>query len=864
MRSLDLRERVLQIGVPATSIRLKARIASKRVPRLAFPELEHVSAATVYPVRRRPLQALTDGSSRWKTSQGTSHPLRDARPDSRRESPRGRSSNRRLLTNRAEYAWDPIRPMSIATRRKAPVMYHRRLRLIAAAVCVVTLALLVQAIRLTLVQGVGHREVAESRLQQRTWLPTWRGAILDRDGTVLVRDEPRWEVRVAFDAITGQWAEDRALRAARRALGREAWSMASPEVRARAIVAARPPWDAILEQLWAEVTAAAHVSREELDLELNDIRGRVQRMAAVVWEQQRRRHEARFGLDGGPDFVPRPIREQAQSHVIVPDLLDAPASGLEAFAAEYPDLVYLSYSRVRGRPEGSHRVDIDLQTLPGPLRRAEIRSVPLPLVADALVGRVRDEVWEEDVARRPFENKASGTIDRGGYRPDDVVGARGVERAFEDHLRGEVGLVVRDRDQGEQRREQPIGGEDVTLTIDASLQARIEAILDPSIGLTRVQAYHANDALPIGTTLPASVVVLEIDSGEILAMASTPAPLALSELGSAEVAALQPWLLRAVQVAAPPGSIVKPLVLAAALSEGVIEADSVLTCNGHHFENSPDIARCWIYRPKYGMATHGPLGAVEAVARSCNSWFYELGDRLGARRLADWLGAFGLGEPLDIGLSPEWADAPVEAPGSRPSIEDIEVLERDGEATFESIMLAIGQGRSAWTPLHAADAYATLARNGRRVPPTIVKGYVPSRHPAGRPVSPSVAALAIEGLEDVVTESWGTANHLNLPTGREPVFRVEDVRIAAKTGTAQAPPWKRDVDGNGSIEKGERVTGLDHSWVVGLVGETGGPWRYALAVLVEYGGSGGRVAGPIADQVIRAMQAEGLLGGGEP
>ena len=60
------------------------------------------------------------------------------------------------------------------------------------------------------------------------------------------------------------------------------------------------------------------------------------------------------------------------------------------------------------------------------------------------------------------------------------------------------------------------------------------------------------------------------------------------------------------------------------------------------------------------------------------------------------------------------------------------------------------------------------------------------------------------------------------------------------------------------------MTGLDHSWVVGLVGETGGPWRYALAVLVEYGGSGGRVAGPIADQVIRAMQAEGLLGGGEP
>ncbi|MCP4838041.1 MAG: hypothetical protein GY894_01580 [Planctomycetes bacterium] len=754
--------------------------------------------------------------------------------------------------------------MSTATRRKAPVMYHRRLRLIAAAVCVVTLALLVQAVRLTLVQGAGHRAVAESRLQQRTWLPTWRGSILDRDGDVLVRDEPRWEVRVAFDAITGQWAEDRAVRAARRAMGRDAWSMASPEVRAGAIAAARQPWDAILESLWAEVAATAHVSREELNSELNEIRGSVQRMAAVVWEQQRRRHEARFGASGGPDFVPRPIREQAQSHVIIPDLLDAPASGLEAFAAEHPDLVDLNYSRVRGRATDGYSVDIDLQTLPGPLRNAGFRSVPLPAVADAIVGDVRTGVWEEDVARRPFKDAQSGTIDRGGYRVDDVVGTRGIERAFEDRLRGEVGLVIRNRDEGEQTREQPIGGGDVALTIDTLLQARIEAILDPSVGLTRVQPYHSNDALPVGTELPASVVVLDIDSGEILAMASTPFPATLNGISPAAAAALQPWLIRGVQVVAPPGSIVKPLVLAAALTEGVIEPDSILTCNGHHFENSPGIARCWIYRPKYGMATHGPLGAVEAVARSCNSWFYELGDRLGAGRLSDWLGSFGLGEPLDIGLTPEWADSPVEVAGPRPSLEEIAALEQAGEATFESIMLAIGQGRSTWTPLHAADAYATLARHGRRVPPTIVKGYVPVHRPAGRPIAPSVAALAIDGLEDVVAKSWGTANHLNLPTGREPVFRVGGVRIAAKTGTAQAPPWKRDVDGSGVIERGERVTGLEHSWVVTLLGDEGESWRYALAVLVEYGGSGGRVAGPIADQVIRAMQAEGLLGGGAP
>jgi cell division protein FtsI/penicillin-binding protein 2 len=114
----------------------------------------------------------------------------------------------------------------------------------------------------------------------------------------------------------------------------------------------------------------------------------------------------------------------------------------------------------------------------------------------------------------------------------------------------------------------------------------------------------------------------------------------------------------------------------------------------------------------------------------------------------------------------------------------------------------------------------------------------------------------------VIGQPYGTGNHLSLPSGREPIFRVEGARIAAKTGTAQAPPWRRDVDGDGTIEQGERVTGLEHSWVAGLVGNEDGPWRYAFAVLVEYGGSGGRVAGPIADQVIRILQDEGYVSGG--
>jgi penicillin-binding protein 2 len=724
----------------------------------------------------------------------------------------------------------------------------------------VFVVLTAQAIRLTVVQGARHRETALSRLNETQWLPTWRGSILDRNGRVLARDEPRWEVAVSWDAMTGQWAEDRAVRAAKRAMGTQAWSMASPERRAEAIEAERGRWDDVLDELWTAIGNAADLDRDVMDATINDIRSRVQRMAAVVWEAQRRRHEARFGTGQRHDFVPRPIREQADVHVIAGDLGEAQAAELEVLAAQYDDLLDVRYARHRIHPYDDHRIDVDLRTMPGPLRSATTQSVAIPRVAGVLLGDVRGEVWAEDVARRPFRDPDTDEIDRGGYRRSDIVGTRGIEQAWEDELRGEVGLVVRDRDLGETSRDEPAGGRDVQLTIDAAVQARLEAVLDPDIGLTRVQPWHKNEALPNGTVLPASAVVLDIETGEIIAMASTSLP--RGDMTEVAAEALQPWLVRPAQIAAPPGSIIKPLILAAAVSEGVIDLEQQIECTGHHFEHQPTIARCWIYRPKYGMATHGVLGPVEALARSCNSWFYELGDRLGLAKLSGWLGSMGVGERLDIGLSPPWSQ-PLEARGSRPSGADIDRLERHGEDTFESVMMAIGQGRTTWTPLHAADAYATLARAGRRVPPTLVRGHRPAESSQGRPLPPRVVDTAIAGLEDVVAKSYGTGNHLSLPSGREPIFRVDGVRIAAKTGTAQAPPWRRDVNGDGVIDPGERSQGLDHAWVVGLLGDEGGSWRYAFAVLVEYGGSGGRVAGPIADQVIRALQDEAYLSGGD-
>ena len=749
-------------------------------------------------------------------------------------------------------------------RRKAPTFFHGRLRLLGAIAALFVLGLSVQGARLVLFKGEASLKQAEKRLRTHRWLPTWRGAILDRNGTVLARDEPRWAAAVAWGAITGTWADEMAAKAARGDMGQAAWSGLDHAQRQRAIDEFRAPFVEALDELWAVLAAAGKMTTDTLDERLRLTRRRVQKLAAVVWDRQRTTHTERVGPDG-PTFKPRPIAEHVQPHILLGDIDDGDAIGLRRFADDHQDLVDLRYVRRRVMDEPTGTVTLQSDTMPRAIRRGAI-DIQTDQPAAMVVGRVRNEVWQEDIERRPFRDPVSGDIDRGGYRLDDIVGASGMERAAEDVLRGDVGLIETRRDTGDQTREPAVAGADVQLTIDAKLQRRIEAILDPSTGLTQVQPWHNAEHLELGTRLPASVVVLDIPTGEILAMASTPGRAELADLTMADRQALTPWLIRPAQVVVPPGSIVKPLILAAAAAEGLVASDELIDCNGYHFPGHPRIARCWVHRPQYGMATHGPLGAREALARSCNCFFYELGERLGLERLALWYGIFGLNTAPDIGLtSPDLraAGRSIEAAGMIPDQDERSEIRRRGEGVFEAIAQAIGQGKLGWTPLHAADAFATLARGGVRIEPTLVMGHTPTPRSKGRTLPPDIVDAALAGMTDAVREHYGTAARLRYAANdTEPLFRAPGVRLLGKTGTAQAPPWVRDVDGDGVIAPGERVGDLDHAWFVGLVDDDAhGTPRYAIAVLVEYGGSGGRAAGPIADQVVRALQAEGWLSG---
>ncbi|MCH2138386.1 MAG: hypothetical protein MK074_04980 [Phycisphaerales bacterium] len=753
------------------------------------------------------------------------------------------------------------------TGRKAPTFFHHRLRLLSVLACACVGVLMLQAVRLSVLGADASLERAQSRLRTHRWLPTWRGSIVDRNGTVLARDEPRWAAAVSWDALTGRWADDRAAQDARAAAGAQAWAQYTPDERHRAIDTARAPYADTLEALWDALAKAGGVDRGALDERLHATRGRVQRLAAVVWDRQRRAWEARVGIDGAR-FTARPIAEQVQPHVLLGDIDDATAIDLVRFADTHEDLVDLQYVRRRVTDAPPGTVLIDTEAMPRDARQGTI-EIQTGQPAAMLVGTVRDEVWKEDVQRRPFRNPATGDVDRGGYRLDDIVGASGMERAAEDVLRGDVGRVTVRRDTGEEHREDPRGGDDVRLTLDAHLQRHVEAVLDPAAGLTVVQPWHTNEQLTLGTRLPASVVVLDVPTGEILAMAATPGRGELDSLTQSDQHALTPWLMRPVQIRVAPGSIVKPLIFAAAAADGLVSVDDPITCNGHHIKGHPGVARCWTYRPQYGMATHGPLAAQEALARSCNCYFYELGERMGLDSLAAWFNTWGMGSSPDIGLTPPEGMAQgrhVEAAGLVPDADQRAAIVASGEGLYEAIAQAIGQGRLAWTPLHAADAFATLARGGRIIEPTLVVGHQPARTRQERLLPQAAVDAALAGLNDAATQWYGTGARIKYDDNdREPIITASHVKVHVKTGTAQAPPWVRDVDGDAVIAPGERVGDLEHAWYVALVDDDTSPMpRYAIAVLVEYGGSGGRVAGPIADQVIHALQSTGWISGELP
>jgi penicillin-binding protein 2 len=801
----------------------------------------------------------------------------------------------------------------------------------------------VQMARLGVVNAEKSLEEAQRRLYRQRWVPTVRGRILDRHGRVLAQNRPSYEVAIDYQVLSGEWAEARAVRHARAVHGK-AWPLLSNEQQEAVVARFLPLYEEHVREMERRLAWVLGIDEPAFQGRKARIIELVEGTARAVADERIKKYRLEQ-LERGKELTPeleallqeraeQPIAAQREPQVLG-DVPDATAFELIRLLDTFTEL-QSDEERVVGEA-GEARANVDpVPLLPGVVvRRSEERQYPydrmevtlardtfpttirddtamtleIEGVAAHLIGWMGDRPLKPDTLRRAAELEADPLLgeramvetldsakgpdgklkklDRGRYLDGDSVGRSGVEWSQEATLRGLRGLHTERLDIGERNTIDPEPGRDVHLTIDINLQARVQGLLDPRLGLAQIQPYHWPEAeMPVGTPLAGAAVVLDVDSGEVLALVTSPSfsrqtmredPMSIfdDELNTA-------WVNRAIAKPYPPGSIMKPVTLTGAVTHGNYREGERIACTGHLLPNRPDLLRCWIYRPQFGMTTHSAqlghdLNGVEAITVSCNIFFYTLGRRMGPTTLTGVFREFGVGTPWNLGVGMEFPGqmggrTAVEVPeldgDGQPIIKDGQpvlrteyVYRNDGAdlTEFDTTLMGMGQGPIAWTPLHAAAAYATLARMGVVIEPRVINdGMPPQVHETS--FDRRGIQLALAGIEGVVNDrAHGTAEHLTLETGREPIFNTPGIHVWGKSGTAQAEPLTlkdAPLDENGQeipVRWGE------HAWFTALVGREGDRPRYAISVIMEHAGSGGRASGTIVNQIIRALVAEGYL-----
>ncbi len=423
---------------------------------------------------------------------------------------------------------------------------------------------------------------------------------------------------------------------------------------------------------------------------------------------------------------------------------------------------------------------------------------------------------------------------RNGYRGDEMVGRAGLELWAEDYLNGERGGVLTVVGPNGEfvstiAEREPKQSRSIYATIDHEFQAAVERAL--------AQALESHPAGSAG-----AIVVLDVNTGDIKAAASYPTydPVifdALRTEASGLTAILndpgRPLVNRATQGAYPAGSTFKIVTFAAALRSGMYTPESFYTSTGSWNRLGQNYVKT-----DWRAGGHGTVSLKQALVVSCNTCFYDVGynvDGQDSSILPETAYAFGLGQPTGI-------QGVAESPGLIPDPDWKINTIGEGWVTGDAVNMAIGQGYVQVTPIQMANIIAAIANGGTLVQPklidrigagggeqeeawaTTVKGQLP--------LSEDQLAALTSGLWDVANGSWGTATHR---------FEGLPVKVAGKTGTAEAPP------------------NLPHAWFAGYApaapyARTDGTLieepEIAVVVIAENAGEGSEVAAPIFRRIV--------------
>ncbi len=439
------------------------------------------------------------------------------------------------------------------------------------------------------------------------------------------------------------------------------------------------------------------------------------------------------------------------------------------------------------------------------------------------------------------------------YETNDKVGQTGIEKVFEEYLRGEDGVKQIDMNvdgsiTGEYTAQEAIGGASIALTIDENLQRVTEQSLAFNVEKIRAGGFgHAYDANG------ACAVVTNVKTGEILAMASCPDynpqffcdGISTEQWNNYNNNKTTPLRNRAVQNSYAPGSIYKMVTAIAGLQEQKIGIYDRINDTGRYYvEGADKDYRCWLYND-YGYG-HGPLNVSGAIEKSCNFYFYTVGSRTGIEAIDRYARYFGLGRKTGIEL-------PNETPGLLAAPELVSQREGRNWSEADTIIAAIGQSYNDFSPIQVSKYISMLANGGKNIDLSIIKSVTLSNgtqvsdseieefldRKLGRtkeaveeiPINQEYLQAVLKGMESVTDSEGGTAYQ---------IFRDFNISVGGKTGSAEAGP---NVN----------------AWFVGFA-----PFEnpeVAVVVMVENGGHGFYTAEVVRDviQEYFGMNVENLV-----
>ena len=674
-------------------------------------------------------------------------------------------------------------------KQKARRNLNLRFNILTVLTYIIGIILIIQLFNLQIVHGAEYREESNTRLTRETPIEAARGEILDRTGTALVSNSTKFSVELYKTKIDDNELNQSILNIVN-----------------------------LLEKYQIEYVDSFPISIDPFQFTISD-------ETLANWKETYDLDENISAEEAFYDFKDRyeientDISEIRKIIAIRYEITTTGYSSTRALtiAEDIPREAVAEFSESSDNFPG-----INIVTEP-------VREYTSGTLASHILGYASTISAEEYATRKDT------------YDQNDIIGKTGIESVFEEYLKGQDGtkqidMAVDGTITAEYTSEEAIAGSDVVLTIDSNLQTITEQALEANI-----QKIASGGFGTAYDTKAGSCVVMNVKTGEILAMASYPNydpadfvnGISTDRWNQYNTDPAKPLMNKAVQNTYPPGSIFKMVTAIAGLESRAITRTEIINDTGLYSKYG-ETWPCWYYTDY--RRGHGRINVSQAIERSCNFFFYETGDRMGIETLAKYARYFGLGVKTGVEL-------PSEATGA---VANPEYAETVGVTwtSGQTINASIGQGLNNFSPLQMAKYISMLANGGNDIDVTIVKSIIkPDGTEASTEeinnfvnqklglqedtsedltISQENLNAVLQGMQSVTSDTTGTA-----------YVRFQDfgISVGGKTGSAEA------FDDNGNE--------VVHAWFAGFA-----PFEdpeIAVVVMVENGGHGNYTAEVVRD-----------------